>query len=561
MFDNPTSFPDLDSAVAFTYTSLDIIYFETELNMLSVNDLSMQFGPSLLFSHVELQFTPGNCYGIIGANGAGKSTFIKILSGELEPTSGSVTLAPKKRMSVLKQNQNMYDAFPVLDTVIMGNQRLYDCGKEKDAIYEKPDFSDEDGIRAAELEEEFAELGGWEAESEAGRILQGLGVDVSFHQTLMADMDPRLKVKVLLAQALFGHPDVVLLDEPTNNLDLASVVWLEDFLMDYEGTVLVVSHDRYFLNNICTHIVDIDYGKIKMYVGNYDFWYESSQLVQKLIKDQNKKAEQKIQELQSFIARFSANKSKSRQATSRRKLLEKITVEELPASGRRYPWVGFKAEREPGKDRLFVTEVSKTVDGAKLLNNVSFIVGKEDKIAIVGKNELAVTMLYKILMGQEEPDSGSVKWGASITTAYFPKDHNGYFENCDYDLIEWMRQFSQDKRESYLRTFLGRMLFSGDEVYKQVKVLSGGEKVRCMLSRMMLSGANFLVLDQPTNHLDLESIAALNNGLEAFKHNIIFSCHDHQLTQTVANRIIEITEDGIIDRQCSYDEYMNISQL
>ena len=528
--------------------------------MLSVNDLSMQFGSSVLFSRVDLQFTPGNCYGIIGANGAGKSTFIKILSGELEPTSGSVTLAPKKRMSVLKQNQNMYDAYPVLDTVIMGNQRLYDCGKEKDAIYEKPDFSDEDGLRAAELEEEFAELGGWVAESDAGRILQGLGVDVSFHQTLMADMDPRLKVKVLLAQALFGHPDVVLLDEPTNNLDLASVVWLEDFLMDYEGTVLVVSHDRYFLNNVCTHIVDIDYGKIKMYVGNYDFWYESSQLVQKLIKDQNKKAEQKIQELQSFIARFSANKSKSRQATSRRKLLEKITVEELPASGRRYPWVGFKAEREPGKDRLFVTEVSKTVDGVKLLNNVSFIVGKDDKIAIVGKNELAVTLLFKIIMGQEEPDSGSVKWGASITPSYFPKDHNSYFENCDFDLIEWMRQFSQDKRESYLRTFLGRMLFSGDDVYKQVKVLSGGEKVRCMLSRMMLSGANFLVLDQPTNHLDLESIAALNNGLEAFKYNVIFSCHDHQLTQTVANRIIEITEDGIIDRRCTYDEYMNISQ-
>ena len=528
--------------------------------MLSVNDLSMQFGSSVLFSRVDLQFTPGNCYGIIGANGAGKSTFIKILSGELEPTSGSVTLAPKKRMSVLKQNQNMYDAYPVLDTVIMGNQRLYDCGKEKDAIYEKPDFSDEDGMRAAELEEEFAELGGWEAESDAGRILQGLGVDVSFHQTLMADMDPRLKVKVLLAQALFGHPDVVLLDEPTNNLDLASVVWLEDFLMDYEGTVLVVSHDRYFLNNVCTHIVDIDYGKIKMYVGNYDFWYESSQLVQKLIKDQNKKAEQKIQELQSFIARFSANKSKSRQATSRRKLLEKITVEELPASGRRYPWVGFKAEREPGKDRLFVTEVSKTVDGVKLLNNVSFIVGKDDKIAIVGKNELAVILLFKIIMGQEEPDSGSVKWGASITPSYFPKDHNSYFENCDFDLIEWMRQFSQDKRESYLRTFLGRMLFSGDDVYKQVKVLSGGEKVRCMLSRMMLSGANFLVLDQPTNHLDLESIAALNNGLEAFKYNVIFSCHDHQLTQTVANRIIEITEDGIIDRRCTYDEYMNISQ-
>ena len=470
-------------------------------------------------------------------------------------------LDPKRRMSVLKQNQSLFDDYTVLDTVIIGNLRLYDCGKEKDAIYEKEDFTDEDGIRAAELEEEFAELGGWEAESDAGRILQGLGVDVSLHQSLMRDVDPRLKVKVLLAQALFGHPDVILLDEPTNNLDLASVVWLEDFLMDYEGTVLVVSHDRYFLNNVCTHIVDIDYGKIKMYVGNYDFWYESSQLIQKLIKDQNKKAEQKIQELQTFIARFSANKSKSRQATSRRKLLDKITVEELPASNRRYPWVGFKAEREPGKDRLFVTDVSKTVDGVKLLNNVSFIVGKEDKIALVGKNELAVTMLYKILMGEDEPDSGTVKWGASITPAYFPKDNGAYFDGCELDLIDWMRQFSEDKRESYLRTFLGRMLFSGDDVYKTVKVLSGGEKVRCMLSRMMLSGANFLLFDQPTNHLDLESIAALNNGMEAFKYNIIFSCHDHQLTQTVANRIIEVTDTGIIDRMCSYDEYMHISDL
>ncbi|MCR5842550.1 MAG: ATP-binding cassette domain-containing protein [Oscillospiraceae bacterium] len=529
--------------------------------MLRVNDLSMQFGPSVLFSRVDLQFTPGNCYGIIGANGAGKSTFIRILSGDLEPTGGSVTLDPRQRMSVLRQNQSLYDDYTVLDTVIMGNQRLYDCGKEKDAIYDKPDFNDEDGLRAAVLEEEFAELGGWEAESDAGRILQGLGVDTPLHRGLMRDTDPRLKVKVLLAQALFGHPDVILLDEPTNNLDLSSVVWLEDFLLDYEGTVLVVSHDRYFLNNVCTHIVDIDYGKIKMYVGNYDFWYESSQLIQKLVKDQNKKAEQKIQELQTFIARFSANRSKSRQATSRRRLLEKITVEELPASSRRYPWVGFKAGREPGKDRLFVTEVSKTVDGVKLLDKVSFIVGKEDKIALVGKNELAVTMLYKILMGEEEPDSGSVKWGASIEPGYFPKDHNSFFENSSCDLIDWMRQFSEDKRESYLRTFLGRMLFSGDDVYKNVQVLSGGEKVRCMLSRLMLSGANFLLLDQPTNHLDLESIAALNNGLEAFKYNIIFSCHDHQLTQTVANRIIEITETGIIDRVCSYDEYMHVSEL
>ena len=529
--------------------------------MLSVNDLTMQFGSSALFSRVDLQFTAGNCYGIIGANGAGKSTFIKILSGELEPTAGSVVLDPKRRMSVLRQDQSMYDAYTVLDTVIMGNQRLYDCGIEKDAIYDKPDFSDEDGIRAAELEEEYAELGGWESESDAGRILQGLGVDASLHHSLMSEVDPRLKVKVLLAQALFGHPDVVLLDEPTNNLDLQSVVWLEDFLLDYEGTVLVVSHDRYFLNNICTHIVDIDYGRIKMYVGNYDFWYESSQLIQKLTKDQNKKAEQKIAELQTFIARFSANKSKSRQATSRRKLLDKISIEELPASNRRYPWVGFKADREPGKDRLFVSEVSKTLDGVKLLDNVSFTVGRDDRIALVGENELAVTMLYKIIMGEEEPDSGSVKWGASIEPGYFPKDNGRFFDGVELDLIDWMRQFSEDKRESYLRTFLGRMLFSGDDVYKQVKVLSGGERVRCMLSRMMLSGANFLVLDQPTNHLDLESIAALNNGLEAFKYNILFSCHDHQLTQTVANRIIEITEHGIIDRLGSFDEYMHIAEL
>ena len=527
--------------------------------MLKVDNINVYYGQIHALKDVSIEVNEGEIVALIGANGAGKSTFVKILSGELEPSTGSVHIAPKKRMSVLKQNQNMYDAYTVMDTVIMGNERLYNCGKEKDAIYDKPDFSDEDGIRAAELEEEFAELGGWEAESDASRILQGLGVSPDFHATLMSEMDPRLKVKVLLAQALFGNPDIILLDEPTNNLDLNSVVWLEDFLMDYEGTVLVVSHDRYFLNNICTHIVDIDYGKIKMYVGNYDFWYESSQLMQRLIKDQNKKAEQKIAELQSFISRFAANKSKSRQATSRRKLLDKLTVEELPASGRRYPWVGFKADREPGKDRLFVTEISKTVDGVKLLNNISFIVGKEDKIAIVGKNELAVTMLYKILMGEEEPDSGSVKWGASITTAYFPKDHNSFFENCDLDLMDWMRQFSDDKRESYLRTFLGRMLFSGDDVYKSVKVLSGGEKVRCMISKMMLSGANFLVFDQPTNHLDLESIAALNNGMEAFKYNIIFSSHDHQLTQTVANRIIEITDDGIIDRKCSFDEYMNLT--
>lgn len=526
--------------------------------MINVENLSLQFGGQKLFDRVDLQFTAGNCYGIIGANGSGKSTFLRILSGELDNYSGNVHIDKKRRMSVLKQDQSMYDGYKVIDAVILGNKRLYDCGKEKDAIYDKPDFSDEDGIRAAELEEEFAELGGWEAESDASRILQGLGITTNLHESQMSELDGRLKVKVLLAQALFGHPDIILLDEPTNNLDLASVVWLEDFLLDYDGTVLVVSHDRYFLNTVCTHIVDIDYGKIKMYVGNYDFWYESSQLMQKLIKDQNKKAEQKIAELQSFIARFSANKSKSRQATSRRKLLDKIALEEMPASSRRYPWVGFKADREPGKDRLFVTDLSKTIDGVKVLNKVSFIMGKGDKIAILGKNEIAITTLFKILAGELEPDEGEVKWGVSTTQAYFPKDNGSYFDDCDYDIMDWIRQFSEDKRESYLRTFLGRMLFSNDEVYKSVKVLSGGEKVRCMISKMMLSGANVLMFDQPTNHLDLESIAALNNGMDAFEHNILFSSHDHQLTQTVANRIIELTENGCIDRLCSYDEYMNI---
>lgn len=454
----------------------------------------------------------------------------------------------------------MYDAHSVVDTVIMGNTRLYECGKEKDAIYDKADFSDEDGIRAAELEGEYAELGGWESESDASRILQGLGVHTDLHYVQMSELEGRLKVKVLLAQALFGYPDIILLDEPTNNLDLTSVIWLEDFLLDYEGTVLVVSHDRYFLNTVCTHTVDIDFGKIKMYVGNYDFWYESSQLMQRLIKDQNKKSEQKIQELQSFITRFSANKSKSRQATSRRKLLDKLTVEDMPASSRRYPWVGFKAEREPGKDRLFVTGISKTVDGVKVLNKVSFIMGKGDKITLIGKNEIAITTLFKILSGELDPDEGDVKWGVSTTQSYFPNDNSTYFDDCDLNILDWMRQFSEDKRESYLRTFLGRMLFSGDDVSKKVSVLSGGEKVRCMLSKTMLSGANVLMFDQPTNHLDLESIAALNNGMDAFEHNIIFSSHDHQLTQTVANRIIELTEGGCIDRVCSYDEYMNISE-
>ena len=527
--------------------------------MISANNITLRVGKKALFEDVNIKFTEGNCYGLIGANGAGKSTFLKILSGQLEPTKGDIVITPGQRLSFLQQDHFKYDAYPVLDTVIMGNERLYQIMKEKEAIYAKEDFTDEDGIRASELEGEFAEMNGWEAESDAATLLNGLGVDTEFHYTQMADLTGSMKVKVLLAQALFGNPDILLLDEPTNHLDLPAIEWLEEFLINFDNTVIVVSHDRYFLNKVCTHTADIDYGKIQLYAGNYDFWYESSQLMQKLVKDQNKRAEQKIQELQTFIARFSANKSKSRQATSRRKLLEKISVEDMPASSRRYPWVGFKAEREPGKDRLFVTDISKTVDGEKLLNHVSFIVGKEDKIAILGKNELAVTMLFKILMGDEEPDEGTVKWGVSTTQAYFPKDHNSYFENCDYDLIDWMRQFSTDKRESYLRTFLGRMLFSGDDVYKQVKVLSGGEKVRCMISKMMLSGANFLVFDQPTNHLDLESIAALNNGMAAFPYNIIFTSHDHQLTQTVANRIIEITPDGIIDRRCTYDEYMHIA--
>ena len=525
--------------------------------MITVSDLTLQYSGQALFSHVDLQFTKGNCYGIIGANGAGKSTFLKILSGELEPTKGEVSILPNTRMSVLKQNQNAYDAYNVMDTVIMGNQRLYDIGKEKEALYAKEEMTEEDGIRACELEEEYSELGGWEAESDASRILQGLGLGTELHYNSMATLDARLKVKVLLAQALFGNPDILLLDEPTNNLDINAVNWLEDFLLEFEGTVIVVSHDRHFLNTICTHIVDIDYNKIKMYVGNYDFWYESSQLVQTLIKNQNKRNEEKIKELQDFIARFSANKSKSKQATARRKLLDKLTVEEMPASSRRYPWVAFSPEREVGKDILFVTDVSKTIDGVKVLDKVSFAVGHGDKIAFVGENENAHTALFQILTGEMEPDEGTVKWGQTATFSYFPKDNTAFFENHDENLVEWLREFSPDPHESYLRGFLGRMLFSGDDVYKSVKVLSGGEKVRCMLSRMMLSGANVLLLDQPTNHLDLESITAVNNGLSAVKCNVLFSSHDHQMVQTVANRIFDFTPEGkLIDRRMTYDEYL-----
>ncbi len=525
--------------------------------MITVTDLSLNYSGQPLFSHVDLQFTRGNCYGVIGANGAGKSTFLKILSGELDSTSGSVSILPDIRMSVLKQDQNRYDGHTALETVVMGNPRLYELGREMDALYEKPDFSDEDGLRASELQAEYAELGGYEAESEASRILQGLGVAVEYHGERMSALDGRLKVKVLLAQALFGSPDLLMMDEPTNNLDVDAINWLEDFLLNFPGTVIVVSHDRHFLNTVCTHIVDIDYGKIKLYVGNYDFWYESSQLIQQLRRNQNKRNEEKIKELQTFVARFSANKSKSKQATARRKLLDKLTVEELPASSRRYPWVSFSPEREVGKDILFVTDVSKAVNGVKLLDHVSFTVEHGDKIAFVGENENAQTALFKILTGEWEPDEGSVKWGQTATFSCFPKDNSAFFNDVDDDLVEWLRPYSPDPHESYLRTFLGRMLFSGDDVYKKVKVLSGGEKVRCMLSRMMLSKANVLLLDQPTNHLDLESIAALNNGLSAVKCNVLIASHDHQLVQTVANRVFHFSPEGhLTDYRGTYDEYL-----
>lgn len=527
--------------------------------MITISDLALQYSGTFLFQHVDLQFTAGNCYGVIGANGAGKSTFLKLLSGELDSTKGTISIKPGLRMSVLKQDQFRYDAYTILDTVIMGNQRLYDIMKQKDALYAKPDFSDEDGLLASELETEFAELNGWEAESDASRILQGLGVPVELHNDRMADTDGRVKVKVLLAQALFGQPDIILLDEPTNNLDIESINWLENFILDYEdnGLVIVVSHDRHFLNTVCTHIVDIDYGKIRMYVGNYDFWYESSQLMQNLIRSKNKRNEEKIAELQAFISRFSANKAKSKQATARRRLLDKLSVEEMPASSRRYPFVGFTQEREVGKDILFVTDVSKTVDGVKLLDKVSFIVNRGDKIAFVGENEVAQTTMFKILMGELEPDEGTVKWGVSTSQSYFPKDNSAYFDGHNETLVDWLRQFSEKKDDVYLRGFLGRMLFSGEDVFKSVKVLSGGEKVRCMLSRMMLSGANVILLDQPTNHLDMESIQAVNKGLIAFPGNILLASHDHEMLQSVANRIIEFRPDGTIcDRLGTYDEYL-----
>lgn len=533
--------------------------------MITVTNVSLNFSGQNLFSDVNLKFTPGNCYGVIGANGAGKSTFLKILSGELDSTTGEVSIDPNCRMSVLKQDHFAYDEYTVLDTIIMGNKRLYDIMKEKDALYEKEDFSDEDGIKAAELEAEFAEMDGWEADSNASKLMQGLGLDESIMYSQMADLGGNEKVKVLLAQALFGDPDIILLDEPTNHLDLQAIEWLEDFLLDYEGTVIVVSHDRYFLNVVCTHIVDIDYSKVKMYVGNYEFWYESSQMMERLIKQQNKKAEEKIKELQTFIQRFSANKSKSKQATSRKKMLDKLTVEDLPASSRRYPFVGFDMDREAGRDLLTVDGLSKTVNGEKLLNNISFTLNHDDKIAIIGENEIAITALMQILAGEDEPDEGTVKWGVSTSRSYFPKDNSKYFDGCELNLVDWLRQYSaagfETQNESYIRGFLGRMLFSGDDVFKQVNVLSGGEKVRCMLSRMMLYGSNVLILDQPTNHLDLESITAVNNGLKAFKGNVIFASHDHEFVNTVANRIIDIREDGtIVDRMCTFDEYIEMKR-
>ena len=525
--------------------------------MITVSNLGVQYGGSVLFQHVDLQFTGGNCYGIIGANGAGKSTLLKILAGEAESTNGEVFVKPGARISVLKQDQFAYDEFSVLDTVIMGNRHLYDIMKQKDALYMKEDFTEEDGMLAAELEAEFAELDGWEAESDAGKLLQGLGVSLTLQDLPMKEIDSRLKVKVLLAQALFGNPDIVMLDEPTNNLDALSVDWLESFLLDYEGMVIVVSHDRHFLNTVCTHIVDIDYGKVKMYVGNYDFWYESSQLVQQLLRNQNKRNAEKIKELQEFVSRFSANRSKSRQATARRRLLDKLSVEEIPASSRRYPFVGFTKDRDVGKDILFVTDLCKTVDGVPLLDHVSFTVNKDDRIALIGENEPAQTMLLKILMEEEEPDSGTVKWGSTVSQSYFPKDNTAFFDGCELSLLDWMRQYSEDQSEIYLRGFLGRMLFSGEDVFKQVRVLSGGEKVRCMLSRMMLSHGNFLLLDQPTNHLDLEAITAVNKGLCAFSGNILLASHDHEMLQSVCNRILVFREDGTVtDRSMTYDEYL-----
>ncbi len=529
--------------------------------MISANNVTYRVGKKALFEEVNIKFTEGNCYGLIGANGAGKSTFLKILSGALETTNGEIVITPGQRLSVLEQDHFKYDSYTVLDVVIMGNQRLYDIMKEKDAIYAKEDFTEEDGIRASELEGEFAEMDGWEAESNAASLLNGLGIDTEYHYSLLADLDGNQKVKVLLAKALFGNPDILLLDEPTNHLDLDAIAWLEEFLIDFENTVIVVSHDRYFLNKVCTHTADIDYGKIQLYAGNYDFWYESSQLLIKQMKEANKKKEEKIKELQEFISRFSANASKSKQATSRKRALEKIQLDEIRPSSRKYPYIDFRPEREIGNEVLTVEGLTKTINGEKVLDNISFIVGHDDKIAFVGSNELAKTTLFKILMGEMEPDAGTYKWGVTTSQAYFPKDNTEEFDN-DYTIVEWLTGYSPVKDVTYVRGFLGRMLFAGDDGVKKVKVLSGGEKVRCLLSKMMISGANCLILDEPTNHLDMESITALNNGLIKFSGVELFSCHDHQFVQTTANRIMEILPNGtMIDKITTYDEYLASDEM
>ena len=525
--------------------------------MLTATGVTIRFGKRTLFEDVNIKFNKGCCYGIIGANGAGKSTFLKVLSGELEPSKGEVTKEKTERLSVLKQDHFAFEEYTVMDTVIMGNDELYKIMKEKDAIYAKPDFSEEDGMKAAKLEERFAELDGWNAESDAAVLLNDLGIAAEKHYELMSNLEAKDKVKVLLAQALFGNPDILLLDEPTNDLDLKSISWLEEFLINFENTVIVVSHDRYFLNKVCTHIADVDFGKIKVYPGNYDFWYESSQLALKQMKEQNKKKEEKIKELQDFIARFSANASKSKQATSRKKTLEKIELDEIKPSNRKYPYVDFKPDREPGKEILQVKNISKTINGEKILDNISFTVKTGDKIAFLADNENAKTVLFQIIAGEMKPDEGELIWGTTITKSYFPKDNN-YLFDTDESLTEWLRKYSKDPDETYVRGFLGRMLFSGDEALKSANVISGGEKVRCVLAKMMLSGANFLIFDEPTNHLDMESITSVNDGMSKFKGNILFTSHDHQLTQTVANRIIDIKDDKVIDREVTYNEYLGI---
>ena len=529
--------------------------------MISANNITLRVGKKALFEDVNIKFTEGNCYGLIGANGAGKSTFLKILSGQLEPTKGDIVITPGQRLSFLQQDHFKYDAYPVLDTVIMGNARLYEIMKEKEAIYAKEDFTDEDGIRASELEGEFAEMNGWEAESDAATLLNGLGVDTEFHYTQMADLTGSMKVKVLLAQALFGNPDILLLDEPTNHLDLPAIEWLEEFLINFDNTVIVVSHDRYFLNKVCTHTADIDYGKIQLYAGNYDFWFESSQLLIKQMKEANKKKEEKIKELQEFISRFSANASKSKQATSRKRALEKIQLDDMRPSSRKYPYIDFRPNREIGNEVLMVENLSKTIDGVKVLDNISFTLGREDKVAFVGANEQAITTFFKILTGEMEPDEGNYKWGVTTSQAYFPKDNTQEFDN-DLTITDWLTQYSEIKDATYVRGFLGRMLFPGEDGVKRVRVLSGGEKVRCLLSKMMISGANILILDEPTNHLDMESITALNNGLIKFPGVILFASHDHQFVQTTANRIMEILPNGtMIDKITTYDEYLASDEM